>query len=164
MMSSSKRQVSNLNFTHKAFKNDHDTFCSLKAYTHHSWDPVYDSSLTWYSTLIFFMHMNLADLTILSTCFYHRLADGELAPYVLPTPPNDHHRSLHLLCDVTGASVNGEPQSFWPQRGPRSLQLRCGGALALHVLWSESFASHGAQQTIVDLFCTSISCFVELCL
>lgn len=45
----------------------------------------------------------------LSTSFSYRLADGAMAPHVVPSPPNAHHRSLHLLRHVVGASDNGEP-------------------------------------------------------
>lgn len=56
------------------------------------------------------VHFNPVDLTNPSTCLCYRLADGELVPYVVSSAPNNHHRSVHLLCHVAGASDNGEPQ------------------------------------------------------
>lgn len=86
--------------------------------------------------------LNLINLFL--QCFCSRLKDRELVPHVISTPPNNHHRSVHLLCDIAGASDNGEPQGLWPQRRPHTLQLQCGGPLTLHVLWSKSFTSTGA--------------------
>lgn len=135
-MSSSKMQVSLWTFkTHEAFDND---------------------SMACFCILIHFhtvRHLTFlcTDLTNLSTHFCHRLTDGELVTYVVPSPPNDHHCGVHLLCHIAGASDHGEPQSLRPQGSPHSLQLRRGGSLALHVLWSESscylFASITAQWT-----------------
>lgn len=76
-------------------------------------------------------------LTNLSTCLCCRLADRKLVPHVLPSPPNPHHRSVHFLRHVAGASDNGEPQSLRPQRRPHRVQLWRGGSLALHVLRGE---------------------------
>lgn len=140
MMSSSKTQVSVLNFNQKTFNFDYGTFCNL--------------------------HVNHVDLTNLSTCFCYRLKDGELVPDVIPTPPSACDRSIHLLCDIAGASDNGESQGFWPQRSPHILQLRCGGSLTLHVLWSESFVSIDVQSwhlyiCITPVFLVLLSSFVK---
>lgn len=76
----------------------------------------------------------LANLTFLCC----RQADSELVPHVLSSAPNRHHRSVHLLRPLAGASPHGEPQSLGPQGSPHCLQFRRSGALALHVLRGES--------------------------
>lgn len=77
-------------------------------------------------------------LTNFSTYFCCRLAGGELVFYVIPCSPKFNHHRVHLLCHVAGAVDNGESQSLRPQGRSHSLQLQCGGSVALHDLWGGS--------------------------
>ncbi len=93
-------------------------------------------------------------LLISQTCltyFCFRYANRELVPHVVSFPSNNHHRSIHLLCHIAGASDNGKPQSIWPQRSSHSVQLQRGGSLTLHVLWSESTCLCTADKNFVLL-------------
>lgn len=87
------------------------------------------------SLLVFCLHIFFKPLYMF---FFCRYTDGELAAHVVSYPPNHHHHSIHLLCDITGASNHGESQSLWPQRSSCSLQFQRGGPVTLHVLWGES--------------------------
>lgn len=133
MMSSSKMQVSLFEHSNtRSIRYDsYGMFCGLKPYTVITFGvvSVYESTFTRYAASLFFALISQAR----QRCCY-RLADGELVPYVVPSPPNDHHCGVHLLRHIAGASDHGEPQSLRPQGSSHSLQLRRGGSLALHVL------------------------------
>lgn len=74
-----------------------------------------------------------------------RPQDRRLAAHVISTATNHYYCSVHLLCDVTGAQINGEQEAVRAEAGPHRLQFQRGGLFALHVLRGNRLASRSAR-------------------
>lgn len=63
-----------------------------------------------------------------------RPQDRRLAAHVVSTATNHHYCFVHLLCEVTGAQINGEQEAVWTEGGSHRLQFQRRGFFSLHVL------------------------------